>query len=83
MPDDPTPLGDAMTHRFTQQRIPEPKPGSRATDDRANTDIKKRPGLPEHPVRMAADMEEDEADRADTTRPLNKGDVKSLKKQQG
>lgn len=83
MPDDPTPLGDAMTHRFSQQKIPEPKPGSRSADDLANADIQKRPGLPEHPVRMAADMEEAEADRAGKTRSLNDGDVKSLKKQQG
>ena len=27
-PDDPTPLGDAMTHRFPQQKIPEFEPGS-------------------------------------------------------
>jgi len=26
MPDDKTPLGDAMTRRFPQQQIPQPKP---------------------------------------------------------
>lgn len=25
MPQDPTPLGDAMTHRFPEQKIPQPK----------------------------------------------------------
>lgn len=28
MPQDKTPLGDAMTHRFPAQKIPEPKPGA-------------------------------------------------------
>ncbi len=27
-PDDPTPLGDAMTHRFPEQKIPQPKPAA-------------------------------------------------------
>jgi hypothetical protein len=82
MPDDPTPLGDAMTHRFPQQKIPEPEPGSRANHDRANADIERRPALLEHPAQMEADME-DESERADAARSLNDGDVKSLKRQQG
>ena len=28
MPQDKTPLGDAMTHRFPAQKMPEPKPGA-------------------------------------------------------
>lgn len=28
MPQDKTPLGDAMTHRFPAQKIPQPKPGA-------------------------------------------------------
>jgi hypothetical protein len=28
MPQDKTPLGDAMTHRFPDQNIPEPKPNA-------------------------------------------------------
>ncbi|MEJ6021080.1 hypothetical protein [Ramlibacter sp. PS4R-6] len=28
MPQDQTPVGDAMTHRFPEQKIPEPKPGA-------------------------------------------------------
>ena len=27
-PQDPTPLGDAMTHRFPDQKIPDEKPGA-------------------------------------------------------
>jgi hypothetical protein len=28
MPQDKTPVGDAMTHRFPEQTIPEPQPGA-------------------------------------------------------
>ena len=28
MPDDKTPVGDAMTHRFPEQQIPDDKPGA-------------------------------------------------------
>jgi hypothetical protein len=28
MPQDKTPLGDAMAHRFPEQKIPQPKPGA-------------------------------------------------------
>jgi hypothetical protein len=45
-PDDPTPLGDAMTHRFPDQKIPERKPGAR--DEPQDDDIAKRPSLPDH-----------------------------------
>jgi hypothetical protein len=36
MPQDKTPLGDAMTHRFPQQKIPEPMPDA---DERKAHDI--------------------------------------------
>jgi len=88
-PNDPTPLGDAMTHRFPQQKIPQPQPGSgvgeqaphRVESDAGSgddsdgaqptareqfpaeaADIAERPPLPEHPQRMAADIEDEEAD---------------------
>jgi len=86
-PDDPTPLGDAMTHRFPQQKIPEPEPGSpgpeaRERDQRA--DISQRPSLPEHPRPMAADLEEaaeTDADRAGRLVDLSRG--KSPARQRG
>jgi hypothetical protein len=79
-PDDPTPLGDAMTHRFPEQQIPEPRPlaegrrGSRgsnaaSTDERA-ADVSERPPLPDHPQRMAADIEDEEADPVIDTGPV-------------
>lgn len=55
MPDDPTPLGDAMTHRFNDQKIPEPKKGSHERKDEKQPDISKRPPLPEHRLPSAAD----------------------------
>jgi len=59
MPDDSTPLGDAMTRRFPQQKIPEPEPGSaEARELEEATDISRRPGLPEHP--RPVDLEEDQ-----------------------
>ena len=42
-PEDPTPLGDAMTHRFPEQKIPEPKPDAseqrRIDRDMSDADI--------------------------------------------
>lgn len=47
-PDDPTPLGDAMTHRFPDQKIPEPEPGGHAPGAARNVDVGQRPSLPDH-----------------------------------
>jgi hypothetical protein len=54
MPEDPTPLGDAMSHRFEEQKIPQPKNKERSTA--ADTSIDSRPGLPETPREMPADV---------------------------
>jgi hypothetical protein len=54
-PQDPTPLGDAMTHRFPEQKIPQPKPGAEDGDEDATKeqepDVSHRPPIPEgvHP----------------------------------
>ena len=56
MPDDPTPLGDAMTHRFPDQKIPDRKRSDNPRDDEA-PDMSKRPSLPTHPQRMPADAD--------------------------
>jgi hypothetical protein len=72
MPDDPTPLGDAMTHRFPDQKIPDRKPSAPGADDAP--DMSKRPSLPEHPQRMPADADEQD--------PGAHG-VRSLHKQRG
>jgi hypothetical protein len=51
-PDDPTPLGDAMTHRFPDQKIPDPKPNRGAAHARheepapSAQEIAERPPLP-------------------------------------
>ena len=69
-PDDSTPLGDAMSHRFDDQKIPEPKPGARSREKAVDdTDISKRPALPDHPQRMAADIEDEDDDPVIDTGP--------------
>ena len=69
-PDDPTPLGDAMTHRFANQKIPEPKSDTRGAHAAGRSvDISKRPALPDHPERMAADIEDEGADPVVDTGP--------------
>jgi hypothetical protein len=84
MPDDPTPLGDAMTHRFPDQKIPEPKPGQEARDSaRAAGDMSRRPALPDHPQPMAADIEDEEADPVIDSGPGIADGAKSIKKQRG
>ena len=77
MPDDPTPLGDAMTHRFNEQKIPDRKPGDNPRGDDA-PDISKRPSLPDHPQRMPADADADD----EGLDPGAQG-VRSLHKQRG
>jgi hypothetical protein len=84
MPDDPTPLGDAMTHRFPDQKIPQPKPeraGNTHADEKRGT--ASRPALPDHPQRMAADIEDEDADPVIDTGPGIADGPKSLKKQRG
>lgn len=61
-PHDSTPLGDAMTHRFANQKIPGTKPGTREAPAARPVDISERPELPDHPERTAADIEDEEAD---------------------
>lgn len=84
-PDDPTPLGDAMTHRFPDQKIPQPKPDAPGTADvkseRGNA--ASRPALPDHPERMAADIEDEDADPVVDSGPGIADGIKSLKKQRG
>ena len=62
MPDDPTPLGDAMSHRFADQKIPQPRgrEGGHASPVEPATS---RPALPEHPKRMPADLGDEGEDR--------------------
>jgi hypothetical protein len=90
-PDDPTPLGDAMTHRFASQKIPEPRPAagpagrgeSTSGAARREADIAQRPSLPDHPERMAADVEDEEADPVVDSGPGIADGMKIMKKHQG
>lgn len=72
MPDDPTPLGDAMTHRFPEQKIPDPKPGAserqRIRRDVSDADItqpaaKRHHGGTPRPAGERRDDRDDEASR--------------------
>jgi hypothetical protein len=81
-PNDPTPLGDAMTHRFPDQTIPSRKPGDR-TDAEKAADIAHRPALPDHPTPMAADVEDEDADPVVDSGPGIADGMDGLKKQKG
>ena len=71
-PEDTTPHGGEVMHSPPQRaRIPDPPPDSQRqqTADRSDAtplpdpqEIARRPALPEHPVQMAADIEDEEAD---------------------
>lgn len=82
-PDDSTPLGDAMTHRFTNQKIPGAKPGTHEAPEARRVDISQRPALPDHTERMAADIEDEEADPVVDSGPGIADGVRGLKKQRG
>lgn len=60
-PTDTTPDPRDMQRVPESQQIPQPRPGATRGEGRA-PDIAHRPGLPEHPERMAADIEDEEAD---------------------
>jgi hypothetical protein len=81
MPDDPTPLGDAMTHRFPEQKIPQAKPGQPSAAGRSSPS--QRPSLPDHPEPMAADIEDEDADPVIDSGPGIADGPGSLKKQRG
>lgn len=52
-PQDPTPLGDAMTHRFPEQKMPEPKPSGHVYDelpDEQEPETRERPAVPDEGV---------------------------------
>ena len=87
-PRDPSPLGDEMVRtlperKFPERKFPEPKPGGNATADEAAPDIAHRPALPDRPERMAADVEDEEADPVNDSGPGIADGVHSLNKQKG
>lgn len=90
-PDDPTPHGGEIMHEPPERaKIPQPKPGGESDQPvRGEPSAKdepaaaRRPALPEHPERMAADIEDEEADPVIDRGPGIDDGVKSLKKQRG
>lgn len=69
MPDDTSPHGgEAMHPPPDRAKIPQPKPGAAGEEPAReeprprDTDIQRRPALPEHPEQMAVDVEDEEAD---------------------
>jgi hypothetical protein len=81
-PRDPSPLGDEMAETLPERKFPEPKPNGQAADEPA-PDISRRPPLPDRPERMAADIEDQEADPVKDSGPGIADGVRSLKKQKG
>jgi hypothetical protein len=61
MPTDTTPDPRDMERLPDSQAIPEPVPGAPRAKART-PDIAQRPGLPDHPQTMAADIEDEEDD---------------------
>ena len=87
-PQDPTPLGDEMVERLPERKFPQPKPGrersSSTSEDGAEAfDISRRPALPDHPERTAADIEDEEADPVIDTGPGIADGPDGLKKPKG
>jgi hypothetical protein len=91
-PKDPTPRGGEILQP-PNRTIPQPRPGEESDEpvlgnpvaDEAGDqpDIPKRPALPRDPQRMAADIEDEEADPVIDSGPGIDDGVKSLKKQKG
>ncbi len=86
MPLDKTPLGDEMAEPMPERKFPQSKrrttrPGG-DVPARAS-DISSRPPLPSHPERMAADIEDEEADPVIDTGPGIADGPQSLRQQKG
>jgi hypothetical protein len=84
-PQDPTPLGDEMVERLPERKFPQPKAGSErpstSSEESAKAlDISRRPSLPDHPERMAADIEDEESDPVIDTGPGIADGPRSFKK---
>lgn len=68
MPDDTTPHGGEAMHPLPDRaKIPQPKPGAQPERERdpgheQDESLRDRPPLPQSPPRMAADIEDEEAD---------------------
>lgn len=92
-PMDPTPLGDEMVRRLPERKFPQPRPGARSAEendaaeyqgsDASQPDIDHRPALPDHPVQMAVDVEDEEADPVIDHGPGIADGPGSLNKQRG
>jgi len=82
-PRDSSPLGDEMAETMPERKFPERKPSGSAPADEPVVDITKRPALPDHPERMAADVEDEEADPVIDEGPGIADGVHSPKKQRG
>lgn len=90
MPNDSSPLGDEMANRLPEPKFPQPKPGREsdelsrpATEAGDASDVSNRPALPDHPVTMAADIEDEDADPVTDSGPGIDDGPNSLKKQRG
>lgn len=91
MPKDPTPLGDELAHRMPEPKFPQPKPDQPSDAPESgqpsarggSADVSHRPELPDHPVTMSADIEDEEADPVIDTGPGIDDGPHSLKKQRG
>ncbi len=69
MPTDTTPDPRDMERLPEAQRIPEPQRGRPAAAPVQAPDMTRRPALPAHPERMAADIEDEDADPVVDTGP--------------
>lgn len=92
-PADTTPHGGEIMHEPPERRFPQPQPGGERDEPlHADSgtpaagdepDIAHRPSLPKRPQRVAADIEDEEADPVIDSGPGIADGVKSLKKQRG
>ncbi|HSH91268.1 MAG TPA: hypothetical protein VK996_14875 [Ramlibacter sp.] len=80
---EPKPQGSREDAEMGQTPFVSEKPERSERDHGAATDISRRPALPEHPERMAADIEDEEADPVIDTGPGIADGMKSFRKQKG
>jgi hypothetical protein len=73
MPSDTTPDPRDMQRMPEEQQIPQPLAG-RQSETVSQADIRNRPALPDRPVTMPADVEDEDADPVVESGPLGESD---------
>jgi hypothetical protein len=82
-PIDPSPHGGEILHELPERKFVPEANGAASALDPQEPDIAHRPGLPQHPEQMAADIEDEEDDPVVDSGPGMSDGVRGRQRQRG